>query len=149
MLKRPRPSKPGVPKAPERDWFGTIHHTVLGEPPGEREALERQVADARARRNWGEIAGDTPVASKRGTDAVADAPAPAKRTRAKRQRWQSDPAKKAAIDLWPPYGKPPPELSRKEEHTALEELLEERFPHRKFSATTLDRATGRRKDPPR
>lgn len=89
-----------------------------------------------------------PVPPTLGTDAVADAPAPTKRTPVKRAQTQRDRAKKAAIDLWPPDGKPFG-LSRKEEHTALEEELEERYPGQKFSPTTFDRATGRRKDPPR
>ena len=93
-----------------------------------------------------------PVPPTLGTDAVADAPAPAKRAPAKRApnrtRTKRDPAKKAAVDLWPPDGRPPPELSRQEEHELLGDLLKERYPKRDFSPTTFDRVTGRRKDRP-
>jgi hypothetical protein len=66
MLKRPRPSKPAVARTLESDWFGPIH-TLLGEPPEERDRFERQVAEARARRNWAEIPGDEPAQRKQKT----------------------------------------------------------------------------------
>jgi hypothetical protein len=83
-----------------------------------------------------------------GADAVVEASALAKRAPAKRTRTQLGPAEQAAIALWP-GGKPPPGMSRDNEHADMIAWLKVHYPDLKVSATTLDRATGRRKDRPR
>jgi hypothetical protein len=161
------PSKPAfLPRPIESDWFGSIH-TFLGEPLEQRDAferlvvdIERQVADARARRGWGENAGDTPVAPKRGTDAVADAPAPAKQVVGERKRgWQRTLVKNAARKVWPetdgnvPLGKDPQEARNKVIERLREHLKADDLKDKEISAIidgisedTIDRAIGLRKD---